>query len=146
MEIIVREICDDDYATIHSLIANELGYGNSSLKDVCKRLEAIGKRVDYKTMVALCDGRAVGFVGMCKGIAYEMDGEYLRIIALAVESSYQNRGVGTKLIEAAERYARSENVKSIALSSGLQRTNAHLFYEKRGFTKYGYSFSKKLPD
>lgn len=43
-------------------------------------------------------------------MAYEFTDEYLRIVALAVSSEYQNKGIGTMLIQSAKEYAKNKNI------------------------------------
>ncbi len=42
---------------------------------------------------------------MVKGFYYELDGFYVRIVALVVDSNYRNKGIGKKLLEEAESWA-----------------------------------------
>lgn len=77
-------------------------------------------------------------------IPYEFEGDYIRILALAADVDYRNVGVGTALLNAVEKYAADNNISTIALSSGTERTEAHCFYENRGYRKYGFGFRKKL--
>jgi len=48
------------------------------------------------------------------------------------------------LLARAERYAADNNIHYITLTSGMHRTGAHLFYERNGFEKKGFSFKKLL--
>ena len=84
----------------------------------------------------------VGFVGIMRAIGYEISGEYLRIIAFAVSSEHQNKGIGSLLLQYAEEFASQSGVSYFKLSSGMQRTAAHAFYERNGYQKKSYSFSK----
>ncbi|WP_407657082.1 GNAT family protein [Mastigocoleus testarum] len=48
-------------------------------------------------------------------------------------------------MEFIEEFARQENCKVIALSSGFERKNAHRFYEERmNYQKRAYAFKKSL--
>lgn len=68
----------------------------------------------------------------------------MRIIALAVKENSQGQGIGTKLVEQAELFAKENGVTVIGVNSGLKREQAHNFYEKQGFSKKGYSFAKTI--
>jgi len=144
MEILIRVLEKNDYEAIFNLIHNELGYDDSNIGDVYNRLETIQNHINHQTFVAVYDNRIIGFIGLCKGIAYEFNGEYMQIIALAVDNKYQGNGIGTQLIDIAEQYAKKGNIVKIGLNSGLHRENAHNFYEHRGYVKKGYSFKKSL--
>jgi predicted N-acetyltransferase YhbS len=144
MPCIIREITQRDYSYIAEIIRNDLGYRNSSDSDVAIRLKKITNHNDYITFVAEYANKVVGFIGLIRGIAYEINGEYVRIAALAIKQEYQNLGIGSKLLEEAENYTRKVNAETIVLNSGIQRVKAHEFYEKRGYIKKGYSFRKEL--
>ncbi len=120
MTYIIRTIEENDYKCIADIVRNDLGYENSSDENVKIRLNLI------------------------RGNAYEFDGEYLRVAALAVKKEYQDKGIGSKLLEKAEEYAREIKALTIVLNSGLQRESAHKFYESRGYVKKGYSFKKVI--
>lgn len=141
-EIIIREILPKDYQSITDLIV-ELGYP-STLKEVTGRLDKITKEDNYKTLVAEIRGEAVGFIGLCKLLAYEESGCYVRIIALVVNEQYRNYGIGTEFIHSAERWARSKGASGMAVDSGIHRKEAHVFYTHRGYNKQEYGFGKLL--
>lgn len=145
MAFAVRELELGDFSDVIGLIKNELGYDGIS-SEIYDRIMKIYENEDYTTLVAEQDGKVIGFVGMVRGLAFEISGEYIRIIALAVKREYQNHGVGTRLAEAAEDYAYHIGASSIALTSGLKRSDAHLFYNRIGYTKKGYSFIKQIHD
>jgi len=144
MTYIIRTIEENDYKYIAYIIRDDLGYENSSDENVKIRLNAIREHKDYITYVATYENKVVGFIGLIRGNAYEFDGEYLRVAALAVKKEYQDKGIGSKLLEEAEVYARRIEAVTIVLNSGIQRESAHKFYEKRGYVKKGYSFKKAI--
>jgi len=141
MEILIRALEPSNYDAVYDLISNELGYDNLNAEKTLKRIETIRNHRDYKTFVAVYSDKVIGFIGLFKGIAFNIDGVYMQVIALAVNKDYQNKGVGTRLLE---NYARSENIDSLGLNSGLQRGTAHIFYELRGYVKKSYCFTKSL--
>ena len=140
----IRTIEERDYSHIADIIRNDLGYENSSDKKIEIRLNAIREHKDYSTYVAVYEEKVVGFIGLLRGKAYEIDGEYVRIAALAVKKEYQGKGVGSRLLAEAEEYARRVKAVAIVLNSDLQRESAHKFYERRGYLKKGYSFKKSI--
>lgn len=138
----IRELKRSDYEDVYELIKNSLGYENDREK-LFARLDKMNGGI-YHTYVAEIDGRAVGFIGFCVMSAYEFEGDYIRVLALAADENYRGMGVGTALLKAAEDFAAENGMELFALNSGMSRTDAHKFYENRGFFKYGYSFKKKL--
>lgn len=83
---------------------------------------------------------------MCKALAYEFDGIYVRLLAFVVKSNQREKGVGKMLLNACEKWAIKEGAKTIALNSGnrQEREVAHLFYKRNGFEGKSTGFIKKL--
>lgn len=141
--MIISEYKDKYLPGIYELLKNELGK-NVSVETLEKRIDKMVTDDNYKIFVAEINNEAVGFIGVHLGLAFEIDGKVMRIIALAVKEEYQNNGIGTALVKTAEEYAQNNGVAVIGVNSGLQRAVAHKFYEKQGFYKKGYSFIKTL--
>jgi len=63
---------------------------------------------------------------------------------MVVDESCRGTGIGSSLLEKASDIARLSGCKKIELDSGFPREKAHKFYEKLGFEKRAYLFSKDL--
>ena len=138
----IREAQKGDYSAICALINNELGDPDVRLDELAARMEIMDRDQNYRTFVALLDGKIVGFIGTVQGIAFEVNGGYLRIMALAVAKEYQRGGIGGALLTHAETFAAARGITAFALNSGLRRLDAHLFYERNGYQKKSYGFGK----
>ena len=141
--MIIREMEAKDVMGVVSLIRNVLGHDDIS-SDVYDRVIRIYNAENYVTFIAEEDGAVIGFVGIMRGLAFELDGEYIRVIALAVSRAYQSLGIGSKLEARVEQYAAETGANSIVISSGLTRSRAHMFYSNKGYEKKGYSFIKRI--
>ena len=74
------------------------------------------RRGNYQIFVA-CDGDSVvGFIGCVRYLAFELENEGMKIIALAVAKEYRRKGIGMMLLKTAEKWA-DEN--SIELLKGV---------------------------
>lgn len=144
MNVTVRSAAEGDIPAILLLVETALGYPQDEPQAAALRLGRILHSPDYTTLVAVQGGAVLGFLGMMRALAYEFEGEYFRIVALAVQKQAQRRGVGSLLLERAERLAQERRAALLIVNSGLSRLSAHAFYEKHGFSKKGYGFSKKL--
>lgn len=144
MHVSIRKMEKKDYTSVRNLVENELGYHGQSEEDFANRMDAIQNHADYRTLVAEIDDEVIGFIGLSRSLAYEASGGYIRIVALAVNRNFQNSGVGTKLIESAEKFAMQGNIPGISLDSGFHREVAHRFYEKNGYVKGGFQLGKRL--
>lgn len=143
---IIRTMETFDYDAIYNLLSDELGYRDLNKEDSFTRFDKIRNHKSYETFVAVYENRVIGFIGIFKGLAFNVDGngEYLQVIALAVNSEFQNRGIGSKMLNTVDEYAKSNNIDTISVNSGFHREKTHTFYEKHGFIKKSYSFIKYL--
>jgi ribosomal protein S18 acetylase RimI-like enzyme len=108
------------------------------------RLQLILADEDYLTLVA-CDGdEVVGFVGARVGRFYEEDGYYGQLMALAVATERQRRGIGRMLVQAVEAFLIERGVSVLVVTSGNHRADAHAFYESNGYEFTGRRYEKTL--
>jgi len=68
----IREAESQDFPAVFSLMKNELGYPDLNETDALNRLEYFKQSKDWETFVALIDCEIVGFIGIMKGIAYNI--------------------------------------------------------------------------
>jgi GNAT superfamily N-acetyltransferase len=142
--IIIRDAAFADLEELTALMT-DLGYP-TTLEEFKVRFENISAHADYRTIVAVADGEIVGMAGLSKNIFYEMNGNYMRILAFVVKQSSRKLGIGKILIEAAENWAREQGLHTVVISSGnrAERDAAHLFYQKMGYAIKSSGFVKKL--
>ncbi|MGF7125963.1 GNAT superfamily N-acetyltransferase [Natronobacillus azotifigens] len=70
-------------------------------------------------------------------------GRFVWVSDLVTTTDQRSNGYGAKLLHYVEEWAKKHNYPSIALSSGLQRTEAHRFYEENmDFDRVSYVFRK----
>ena len=144
MNIIIRKTQNKDFDAICKLMQIELGYPNLNINETFKCLEFFQNSEKHETFVAENNDEIIGFIGIMKDVAYNYDGYYAQIIALAVLGKAQGQGVGTKLVKQAEEWSLENGISGIGVNSGLHRLNTHKFYEKNGYKKKSYSFTKEL--
>jgi len=108
------------------------------------RLERIDAHPDYRTLVAERGGRVVGTVGMLRGIGWNADLPWARVMSLVVEEGERGRGTGAALMAAAEAWARETGAASLHLTTARYREEAHRFYERIGYEATGLRFIRRL--
>lgn len=108
------------------------------------RLQAFSDDPAHATFVASIDDRLVGMTGAFVGHIYEQDEPVGRIIALVVDEKSRGTGVGKSLVQTAEDWIVSRGGSTVLLNSGIHRPNAHIFYEKSGYSTKGLSFARRL--
>jgi len=142
--LIIRDALVEDIEALTLLMA-DLGYP-TSVTDMKARFESIAAHPDYKTIVAVLDNEVVGMAGLCKGIYYEMNGTYMRILAFVVKQDYRNMGIGRQLIAVAENWAVEQGLNIVIINSGNrdERLASHAFYHEMGYAIKSLGFVKKL--
>jgi GNAT superfamily N-acetyltransferase len=65
-----------------------------------------------------------------------------RVTALVVEASSRGCGIGRALMEAAERWTAEQGCVLIEVTSNQRRVDAHRFYEKLGYERTSFRFSR----
>lgn len=63
---------------------------------------------------------------------------------LVVDKDHRSQGIGTSLFNKAVEVAKEKGAYKIIFTSGKDRADAHKFYEKLGFAKWGFEFRKDL--
>lgn len=140
----IRKATESDISQMAKLMG-ELGYPTTK-KEMEQRFAKINSCNLYNTQVAEVNGKIVGLIGMILGYHYEKNDNYVRIVALVVDPEYRKQGIGKKLIESAEEWARSQGANRLVLNSGnrSERDEAHQFYTNRGFEARATGYYKTL--
>ncbi|MCK0473176.1 GNAT family N-acetyltransferase [Halalkalibacter sp. APA_J-10(15)] len=140
----IREAVENDIEALTSLM-EQLGYP-TTIEAMRTRFHTIESSPDYHTLVASYDGKIVGMVGVAKGYYYELNGVYVRIVALVVDAIFRNKGIGKKLVVEAESWERIIGATRIGLNSGSrpEREHAHKFYKNIGYVEKSIGFVKSL--
>jgi len=131
--------CD---AVAVSALLTELGYPTlaSSVPDRLARLAATGWATalvaEEEALVGLATGHVLPVL--------HADGPLARLTVLVVAPSARGRGVGRRLVEAIEAWARSKGCARIAVTTALHRAEAHAFYERIGYEHTGRRYAKVL--
>jgi ribosomal protein S18 acetylase RimI-like enzyme len=125
-------------------LMTQLGY-ETRASEMEMRMETILANKNYATFVAVSEGKVCGMIGTYTCFTYEHNSPSARILALVVSENMRGRGVGEALIAMAEKDLAQKNIRRIAVNARFERTRAHKFYEKLGYTKNGFRLVKELP-
>jgi GNAT superfamily N-acetyltransferase len=72
-------------------------------------------------------------------------GRYIWVFDLITAADARSRGYGEKLLSHIEELGRQRDCDVVALSSGVQRVDAHRFYEdKMSYDRVSFTFRKTL--
>ncbi|UFU01305.1 GNAT family N-acetyltransferase [Radiobacillus kanasensis] len=73
------------------------------------------------------------------------NGRFIWVCDLVTKPEVRSQGFGEQLLSHVEQWAKEQGFNKISLSSGLQRVDAHRFYEKKmDYRKVSYVFLKDL--
>jgi ribosomal protein S18 acetylase RimI-like enzyme len=146
-EIVIREANDSDVERILELY-RETGIGPQESflpEEAREQLAVLRKYPSYRVFVAEAGGIVVGTYELLIMDNLAKRGKKSAIVEdVAVSKQQQGRGIGRAMMEHAMQQARDAECYKLVLSSNLQRTDAHAFYEALGFKKHGYSFRVEI--
>lgn len=71
-------------------------------------------------------------------------GRFLYVDDLVTSETHRSRGHGARLLSWLRDYAIAEGCQQLHLDSGIQREDAHRFYEREGMSKSGFHFAEPL--
>ena len=130
----LRDITIFDAQEIQRISKIVLGY-DVDLDIVKKQIEKLTNDNKHNVIIGFENEQTRKIVGFVHAELYEslyMD-TGLNILGLAVDSNFQGRGIGKRLMNAIEDYALKNNISYIRLNSNVRRTEAHKFYESIGY-------------
>ena len=142
VDLKIRDGKLSDAAELAALMC-QLGYETAGA-EMESRLISILKDPRYKTLVALNNDKICGMIGTVSASSYLHNDLSGRIIALVVSKELQQRGIGARLIAAAEKNFIQRGITRVTVTARFERETAHQFYEKLGYARTGFRFAKNL--
>ncbi|GAF11434.1 hypothetical protein JCM19046_5041 [Bacillus sp. JCM 19046] len=101
--------------------------------------------VDRYLLYALYEAEDIAAVVGFKEMTTLYNGRFIWVCDLITDKEKRSLGYGEKLLMFVHNYARKNDIERVSLSSGLQRRDAHRFYEdKMGYAKTSYVFLKQV--
>lgn len=147
-DLIIRPITPgDSLAELTELIHRayaRLGATGLNYTAVDQSVEDTARRISRgECAVAICSGRIVGTITVG---GHEQDsrcewyrGEQVAIAnQFAVEPSLQGQGLGSMLLDWAEKWARERTLDELAVDTAEPATHLVAFYTKRGYRNIGF--------
>jgi N-acetylglutamate synthase-like GNAT family acetyltransferase len=141
--MIIRNALPNDAAVVKELI-QQLGYEIST--DEVEKNIGIYELANGHVLVMEDKNKVIGFIAGAYIPLFHQSGLMFRITALCVNNANKAKGAGRQLINAIEIACKKNQCYYIEVTSGAHRKEeAHLFYEKLGYTLYdGKRFRKVL--
>ncbi|TFD99774.1 GNAT family N-acetyltransferase [Jeotgalibacillus salarius] len=103
------------------------------------------RQKDQYRLFALYEGNQIVAVAGFKPMITLYYGRFVWVCDLVTDQAKRSHGYGEKLLNLVHDWSRKEGYERVSLSSGLQRKDAHRFYEdKMDYDKVSYVFKKEL--
>lgn len=136
--IVIRKAYHQDIDSLLPLM-EQLGYP-TSLQAFEERFQSFLHLDDYGIALATSQNLVIGFVAWSKSRIFVIDKIRIHIEALVVHDQYRNQGIGKKLINFIEEFAKQFSPVVIDLTSGVRRAKdgSHDFYENLGYKNEGH--------
>lgn len=143
MEPLIRPATRDDFATLSRLYEQLTVAGDPvvSHDDARRRFGALLDRPGHTVYMAEIAGDVVGTYALIfiPGLTHgARDSAIVEDVVVAPD--HRDRGIGKSMMRDAMERCRQRDCYKLVLSSHLQRSLAHRFYEGLGFRKHGFSF------
>jgi len=142
--LLIRLANINDSGAIYRLNKDGFGYEYDKDKTV-ERMQYILTHTRDKIFVAQLNNEVVGYVHASDYECTYSD-SLKNILALVVDESKHDFGIGKQLLNAAEQWAKEDGSGGVRLVSGFNREKAHGFYQHCGYEyrKNQKNFVKKF--
>jgi GNAT superfamily N-acetyltransferase len=98
----------------------------------------------YRLFAATADDEIVSLAGVIIQTNF-YDGRHVYVYDLITDAEHRSQGYGLHLLEFVTEWGRENDCETVTLASGLQRADAHRFYEERaGMDRSDYVFKKSI--
>jgi GNAT superfamily N-acetyltransferase len=138
---VIRPARASDADRITALLT-QLGYEvpAGSIKD---RIDRLGER--REVLVATVGEQIVGWAAVSADEPF-VEGFGAHLEGLIVDEAARSLGVGARLVQAAEAWARERGCAEMRIQSNVVRERAHAFYKRHGYAtiKAQYHLRKRL--
>ena len=142
----MREARHDDAAAL-AVLSGELGYPTTTAQSESRLRAILDSPGDLVLVACASDGRVCGWIHAFVAHRLEAD-PFAELGGFVVAERDRGRGVGLRLLAAAEDWARARGVTTLRIRSRTGRVETRGFYERRGYavTKTQNVFERTLAD
>ena len=129
-DFIIRKIELKDAGELCKICSEEMGYecAPALVKSKIEKLDSKREAV----FVAEEESQLLGFIHVERYEVLYFE-SMANILGLAVKKDFQKQSLGKALLLAAENWAQENGIHLMRLNSGINRTDAHGFYEHLGY-------------
>ena len=126
------KIYDAGIEHIESIIelTKELGY-SVTREEIENKIKKFSSSLTEKVLIAEID-RVVGWMHVSLVEPLESKA-FIEIRGIVVNSEYRKQGIGTKLIQAAEKWGKEKGCKKIRIRTNVKRTETRKYYSNLNY-------------
>jgi PhnO protein len=143
-ELAIRPLSIRDAEAV-AILNHQLGYP-SSVADMLPRIEQLLHSSERVAFAGILDDCLIGWIDVA--IERHLQSCDTAVIGgLVVHEDVRGRGIGRRLCQAAEDWARGRGISIVRVRSQIKRKDTHRFYLQDGYEQVKISavFEKKLP-
>ena len=128
-------------------LTKQLGYA-TSLATLHANIISYLQDNERSLFVAVVKNAVVGYIATDVTQMFHQEKKHMRVVSLVVDQLHRGKGIGKRLLQAAEDWAREHNCWMIDLASSSRREKegSHDFYLNQGYRKDGSAYFRKLMD
>ncbi|MGI8893876.1 MAG: GNAT family N-acetyltransferase [Bacteroidia bacterium] len=128
----LREISVDDAAQI-AFLSTQLGY-NLNVDETTFQIKEVLSHPDHCAFVIAKEDKIIGWIHAFKTMRIESP-PFVEIGGLVIDENHRGQGIGNKLVEKIKAWTLENNFSKVRVRCSTKRKEAHLFYNKIGFTE-----------
>ncbi|MDZ4663078.1 MAG: GNAT family N-acetyltransferase [Pseudomonadota bacterium] len=114
-----------------------------NINDYFSIYEQSHKSDGYEIIATEVDGKVLAVMGYRILFDY-VRGKHMYVDDLVSTENSRSRGLGAELLNYAESMAKELNCSGLRLCTGIENEGGIKFYEKNGWTKRAFAYSKKI--
>ena len=144
MNAVIRESKAEDFDDVLALFGQLWPNKELHPKDMLAVYNCGIKSETDKYICAEENDKVIGFCALAIVNNFWQEAHIAYCYAMVVDEAHRGRRIGKSIFDKAFETAKAMGSKKLELDSGFPRERAHRFYEKIGFEKRAYLFSKDL--
>lgn len=114
-----------------------------SFEDYISIYEESHKADGYEIIAIEDQGQILAVMGY-RFLSDYVRGKHVYIDDLVSSEKVRSKGLGSELLQFAEEIAQTNGCKSLRLCTGIENDRGVQFYDRNGWTKRAYAYTKKL--
>ena len=140
----IRKCVPADFTQVAALLVQ---LWPNKVQNLGKLRNAFDRALASTTQRYVCaveNGEVVGFASLSQKSSLWQEALLANVDELVVADAHRGQGVGGALLDFVIDIARKTGCSRVELDSAFHRTDAHEFYERRGFEKRAFLFTMEL--